>query len=379
MNLRRYIQAIYAGMALFSMFFGGGNLIFPILIGIESSHFFASLVGFLTSGVLLPLYAILISLFFKGNYEAFLNSLGKRFGSLLIFLLLIFWIPFGSGPRCILLAYGTVSYSLSGIFPLWVFSGLYSLLVYFLCFRKSIFLDILGKWITPLLIICMGVLITGAFIITPAPQIHSVSSPRDDFLSSFLAGYNTMDFIAAIFFSSVVFNLIKEKQKGSFSPVFNYYVCLVAMLILSGIYLGMIFVGHTLSSSLSSTSIHQLLPTIGSLLLNEHLALLIFFTTFLSVFSTSMALSFVFAEYLQKNVFQDRGSHSLCLLIPILLSYFLSIIGIDRLSILISYAMSLLYPILIVVTTYGLLKAIFIRNYQDNNKSFSSSNESDSL
>src|SRR5712692_3028631 len=47
-----------SGMAIFSMFFGGGNLIFPLWMGSTTSSTTVSILGFILSGVLLPFYGI---------------------------------------------------------------------------------------------------------------------------------------------------------------------------------------------------------------------------------------------------------------------------------------------------------------------------------
>ncbi len=65
---------IIIGFALFSMFFGSGNLIFPLFLGqiAEGQWIFASL-GFFVTAVLLPLLGILAMVVYKGDYGTFFS------------------------------------------------------------------------------------------------------------------------------------------------------------------------------------------------------------------------------------------------------------------------------------------------------------------
>lgn len=348
------LQVFALGMALFSMFFGGGNLVFPLWIGTQSTSISLSSIGFIISGVMLPFFGIAITLYFKGNYEKYLSVWGKTFGFILIFALLLFWIPLGSGPRCNQLAYGAFC-QIGGNLPLWIYSAIYSVIVYFLTFKKSRILEILGRVITPILIVALMFLIFSLFH-TP-PRAAQVVNPSD-FTSAFFAGYNTMDFIAAIFFSATIIALIKEKHKNNFNMKFVRNACFVAIALLSVIYVGMISVGYAFSSELASVPRDQLLAVIGGHLFSEQFRGVVFVVITLSVLSTSMALSLVFSDYLRKFL---KISHELALLISVFISFIMSIIGFERLATLITYAMATLYPLLLVVTTYAILKAVMVR------------------
>lgn len=346
-------------MAIFSMFFGGGNLTFPLWIGATTDSIGISSLGFLLTGVLLPFYGIVISLYFKGDYENYLAVWGKRLGQLLIFSLLLFWIPLGSGPRCNQLAYGAFAVQTGYDIPFWVYSALYSLAVYGLTYRKMRVIEILGKVITPLLIAALFFFIY-SIIANDSPQNATAtmvgSTPWNDFFASFFAGYHTMDFIAAIFFSSTVIELVREKEKDKFNFDLIRKSCLGAILLLSVIYIGLIAVGHAYGELLSTASRDRLLAVIGKGLLIPELQPIIFLVITLSVLSTSMALSLVFSDYLRKTVFKEKLEHKWCLALSILLSFLLSIIGFEHLATLISYATGLLYPFLLIVTTRAIMK-----------------------
>lgn len=360
MELKSRLHVCIVGMAIFSMFFGGGNLTYPLWIGATTSSVSLSSLGFLVSGVLLPFYGIVISLYFKGDYERYLNVWGKTLGSLLVFSLLLFWIPLGSGPRCNQLAYGAFSVQTGLEMPFWIYSALYSLLVYALTYRKRRIIEILGKVITPLLVTALFFFIYSICTMGPieSSQISLQNSAWTDISASFFAGYHTMDFIAAIFFSSAVIQLVKEKEKDKFNLRLIRNSCLAAIALLSLIYIGLIAVGNVHADVLSSVPRDRLLAVIGQHILADHLQPIIFLVITLSVLSTSMALSLVFSDYMRKSLFKEKLEHKWSLAISVLLSFFISIIGFESLASVISYATAILYPFLLIITSVALAKSL---------------------
>ncbi len=347
--MKNTIALCIVGFSLFSMFFGGGNLVFPLLVGIESSSPLLSVIGFILSSVFLPFYGVLIGILFEGDYQKALQVWGKPFAHLMIFLLLFFWIPLGSGPRCNQLAYGAFCELTQGV-PLWLYSLFYSVLVFVLSLQRGRFLSILGKVVTPLLVFFLCLLIFSLF-----NQTIDFSLTGDmafqNFTSALVKGYNTMDFIAAIFFSSAIISLLKENQKEKFKYSFVRNACLIAVSLLTVIYIGMFTIGCLKSGALESVSGARLLITVGNLMFGEKLKIIVFMIITLSVFSTSMALSLVFSDYLKKTLFKEKLGYRTCLFISVSISFIMSTVGFENLSLFISYIMTILYPVLLIMTT----------------------------
>lgn len=348
------------GFALFSMFFGGGNLTFPLIVGMNSEVPLLSTVGFLFSGVFLPFLGLMTMIYFNGDHEKCLSVFGKKVGALLIFLLLLFWIPLGSGPRCNLLAHGAFQ-QIGGNWPLWVDSAIYSIFVYFLALKRNKFLEILGKIITPALVICLSFLFIAVFF-EPAGAVPDAHSFRlGAFFSSVTWGYNTMDFIAAIFFASTIMQLMRSNDEKKFQISFIKKSFLVAIVLLCFAYIGMIFVGKTHAAALLQVDPSQLLLAAGKIILPEQFKIVMFLIITLSVLSTSMAISLVFSNYLRKTIFKEKISHQVSLFISVFFSFILSTIGFDKLSEMISHAMAVLYPLLLIVTLTALCKKLLIK------------------
>src|SRR5579859_7269674 len=92
------------GLALFSMFFGAGNLIFPLLIGnFAGSNVWFAIAGLGVTAVVVPFLGLAAMVFFQGDLHRFFGRVGKVPGMLLLFLLQLILGPFGVIPRLVTL------------------------------------------------------------------------------------------------------------------------------------------------------------------------------------------------------------------------------------------------------------------------------------
>src|ERR1700733_10819483 len=95
------------GFAIFAMFFGSGNLVFPLQIGqVAGSNWISGFAGLLLTGIFLPLSGLFVIKLYGGNYLAFFGEAGKFAKILLPLVMLSLLGSFGVVPRCITVAYG---------------------------------------------------------------------------------------------------------------------------------------------------------------------------------------------------------------------------------------------------------------------------------
>src|SRR3954464_3071914 len=71
MNTNKIVRdSLIFGFALFAVFFGAGNLIFPPSIGLASgSDWLPALAGFILTGIVLPILGVVAVLNSKGKFE----------------------------------------------------------------------------------------------------------------------------------------------------------------------------------------------------------------------------------------------------------------------------------------------------------------------
>ncbi|MFV0558279.1 MAG: branched-chain amino acid transport system II carrier protein [Enterococcus sp.] len=219
-------EYLFIGSMLFGLFFGAGNLIFPVHMGQEAgSHVFLANLGFLITGIGLPFLGVIaIGLSQKNGVYEVAQRVNKPYAKFFTILLYLVIGPFYAIPRL-----ATTSYEV-GIAPfmptslnvlgLALFSCLFFFVVWVASRKPSKILDYVGKFLNPLFLVLLGFLLLMAFLnpmagVSDAPVQGAYQSAP--FFTGFTEGYNTLDALAALAFGIVVVNTIKgmgvEKPK----------------------------------------------------------------------------------------------------------------------------------------------------------------------
>ncbi|HXW53437.1 MAG TPA: branched-chain amino acid transport system II carrier protein, partial [Myxococcota bacterium] len=257
-------STLVVGLALFSMFFGSGNLIFPLMLGAQyESYFLVCAAGFIITGVLLPTLGILAMLPAHGHYERlFTNILPEKWYRWFFLLVLIFWIPLGSGPRCVVLAHASISNHLPFTTPVWLFSLAFLIIVYFSVVTRSRVIEILGKYLTPALLFSILCIVISSFI---NGKIAKSDLPAASiFVESVIAGYYTQDLIAAVFFSSAIVGMLNLNAENRISVLRKtWYGGLIAVLLLTVLYTALMAASAVHAEQLQGLSGEKLVSTLS--------------------------------------------------------------------------------------------------------------------
>ncbi|GHF97827.1 putative branched-chain amino acid carrier protein [Deinococcus piscis] len=214
--------SLTVGFMLFAIFFGAGNLIFPPQLGSESGAAYApAMLGFLLTGVGLPLLGIVVGALAPGGYAEALRRIHPAFG--LVFLTAIYLTI---GPLFAIPRTGATAYQMA-LVPFLGNAGGTSLLLWtlgyfglalWLSLNPSRMVDRIGEWLTPALLLSLLVLIVRAFMLlsghTPAAPAAAYADGHA-FFAGFTAGYQTLDALAAVAFSVVVLGAIQSKGAAS--------------------------------------------------------------------------------------------------------------------------------------------------------------------
>ena len=160
------------GFSIFSMFFGSGNLVFPLQIGVETGNrWLIGFLGLFLTGIILPFLGLFVVKLHKGSYADFFGDAGTLARWLLPLFTLSLLGAFGVVPRCIAVAYGGIEH----IFPntsLQLFSMLFCVLCFVMCLSDRIMITLLGKWLTPILLLCLTILIVVGVVKAPTlPEV----------------------------------------------------------------------------------------------------------------------------------------------------------------------------------------------------------------
>lgn len=248
--LKKSTDVIVIGFALFAMFFGAGNLIFPPYLGIISgSSWVTGFTGFLLADVGLALLAILAAAKCGGEVNKILNRAGNNLAVILGSAIMICLGPLLAIPRTSATTFEMgVQPLISGFSPV-LFSIIFFALVLLLTIRPSKVVDIIGQFLTPALLIALAFLIIKG-IMSPLGTINPEPMVENVFANGVGQGYQTMDALGAVALSAVVIVSLSNKGYKDEKEKINLTMKagLVAGVGLCLVYGGLTYLGATLSS-----------------------------------------------------------------------------------------------------------------------------------
>lgn len=358
------------GLAMFSMFFGAGNIVFPLALGqmTKSNHFFG-ISGLIITAVLVPLTGLLAMLLYNGDYVSFFRRIGRVPGFLVAVMILGLIGPFGGIPRCITISFSTLNaFGIEGIrgINLMTFSLISCVIIYFFTFKPNRLLALLGYVLTPVLLLSLSVIVAKGFLLVP-PLEPSLSAKSETFVKGLLEGYNTMDLLAAFFFSSVVLLCLRKGQCVKDIPIqkSRYLISvafagsLIAAILLAAFYLCYSYIAAGFSAYLSEVPNHQMLGTLTYHLLGPYAGMVASIAVVFACLTTEIALTVVFAEFLHETLFKEKISYQLSLFLTILLSFVISTLRFDGISSFLVPILQICYPALIVLALLNILFKVY--------------------
>lgn len=346
-------EILISGLAMFSMFFGAGNTVFPLLIGQYAQNNVAyALGGFILTAVGVPFLGLYVMILFEGNYEAFFARLGRTPGFLIALFIMLIVGPVNAIPRCIALSHGTMALYFPGISLFW-FSVVSAALLYATTYKKSKIVDLLGTVLSPLLIVSLLVIIVKGLISHPA-AIASTHSLSDVFMHGLHAGYNTMDLLGTFFFASITLASLKQNVgAGAKTSLIAKYALLASCIgasLLALVYLGFGLVSSYYSSLLVNTTPETLIGSLAEHLLGSYGGIIVSIAVALACLTTAMTLVAVFAEFITDKAFPGKITYIPALIGTIAASCFFANFGFEAIVGMASPVLTVLYPALIAVT-----------------------------
>lgn len=344
------------GLALFAMFFGAGNLIFPLYVGqISQDHSLAATAGFLLMGVVVPFSGVVAMVLYRGDYTAFFRCVGGRLGFILTLILLTIWIPLGSAPRCITLAHASLA-SHFATPSLWIFSIGYCAIVGLLTYQKSRVISVLGYFLTPLLLLCLSIVILKGIWGSPHEVGVAAESGLQLAARGVKEGYNTMDLIASFFFSASILTML-GREKAEKNPLRTTLLAsLVGMGLLCLVYVGLIQLAASHSEILITVPKDRILPYLAKMVLGPKAALASSFAILLACLTTSIALTVVYVDFLVESCFRNKRSNHVALSITLLITFGMSIFGLHGITMVTNPILQFFYPLLIAMICFNIAR-----------------------
>jgi len=350
-----YRDAIVVGFALFSMFFGAGNLIFPSQLGfIAGTAWYKALIGFMLTGIGLPLLGIIVTIKSGGTIETLGSYIGNKVSMILGIFITIAIGPLLAMPRVAAL---THEMGVLPIFPKtspYLSSGVFFLMTLFFVLRPSKVIDHIGKWLTPVLLLTLACIIfKGIFF----PFSTAKKVPGSGFfVTGALEGYQTMDALASIIFATIAIKGIEAKGYHSIEEKTKLisFSALVAGLGLVFVYGGLGYLGSLASGSYpqnwSRTEIlihivNDIWGTAGKFALSIAVSF--------ACLTTSIGLAATAGDFFHR-ISKGKLSYVLTVIAICVFSGFFAVKGVENIIIFAVPILSILYPIIIIVVVMRL-------------------------
>lgn len=352
---RKSIDTLIIGAALFAMFFGAGNLIFPPSIGLASgTKWFSSLIGFFLTGILVPILGVLSVSKAGGT----INELGKKVST-------PFSIFFGTivvlaiGPLLAIPRTGATVYEI-GVAPIFNVSALaIAILYYFITFlfviKPNTIIDKLAKVLTPILLLVIGIiLINGLIFPIGTPQSSTVQSP---FSFGFLEGYQTMDALVSILMGGLILSALVQKgySRKEEQMKLTTYAGMISGFLLALIYGGLLFLGASLNGSVANDITRTaLILEITRSILGPNGLWVMSIAVSAACLTTSIGLTAVCGEFFSK-VSNGKITYEWTVTLICIFSTFMSVFGVEKIVAIAVPLLALVYPIAIVLIVMNLI------------------------
>lgn len=352
-----------AGFAMFCMFFGAGNLVFPLVIGTQSlNNASYAMLGLAITGVLVPFLGLVGVILYNGDRSDFFSCIGKVPAFILIFVMLSLLGPIGVVPRCIVVAHGAVT-SFCPNFSLALFSFLFCLFSLFLIWKHDSFVPLIGRYLTPCLLVGIATISMAGIFFSNLTIPPSDLSSAHAFKVGIVDGYQTMDLIAAFFFSTATITYIRTRLQYDDSPQRLLKLGLTSSVIGAGligiVYIGFVILGAKHAPNLLNTRPEQMLSTIAGHTLGPIAIPLVSITIIIACLTTAAILALLFANFLNEDVFRHKLGAKNAVILTLLLSFSISLIGFTGLKLWLGTILQIFYPALIILTLVNIINKMW--------------------
>ena len=295
-------ETFIVGFALFALFFGAGNLILPPYLGFFAGReWYLVALGFVISGIGIPLLGILAHARLQGSMFNFANKISPVFS--VIFCILVYMIAVAiPAPRTAAVTHEIAIAPFFDITPLTT-SIVYYFLVFIFVIKRSTVVNNMGKFLTPAILLLLLIIIFSGFFSEYLPMGEPVTEMP--ILSGFFEGYQTFDAIAALVVGGVI--IISVKLKGFTSPseirtIITTSAFLAALGLLF-VYGGLIYNGAMVNSEFPDTITRtELLSGISLLNLGSLAQIALAILVALACFTTAVGIVTGTADFLAERI-----------------------------------------------------------------------------
>lgn len=345
---RKMTDLIVVGFALFSMFLGAGNLIFPPYLGLHAGEtWLPALIGFLLTGVGLPLMTVYATLRSGGTIMTLARYVGRPFGRLLGLIVVLSIGPMFAIPRTAATTYEVGVATIVPSVPIEVSSVVFFVIVWALTINRSKVVDRLGKYLTPFLLLTLFAIVVAA-VINPIGTPGAAAEPAYNFAGGFTEGYQTMDALAASMFAGVALSNIVARGYNNREEQLSMSIrCgVIAAVLLGLVYCGLTYGGAGATGAFpADIDRSALLIGMTSGLLGSIGAYCLSIAVILACLTTAIGLTVTTGEYFNE-LSGGRLSYKLVVTLTVIAALLISVLGVTTIINLAVPFLNMVYPVL---------------------------------
>ena len=359
-------DVIVFGFALFAMFFGAGNLIFPPYLGIITGpEWLTGFAGFTFADAGLALLAVMATAKYDGDIIALFRRAGGKLAIVLGCADILCIGPFLAIPRT-----GATTYEmgimplLGNTIPIAVFAAIFFIITYVLTIKPSKVVDIVGRVLTPALLIALAVIIVKG-VVSPLGPVVDEPMIEGVVAEGIAQGYQTMDAFAAIALASVLIVSLNEKGYNTVSDKLKAIMKsgVLACVGLALVYGGLCFLGATVSTMYGvDAQQSQVIVNITEGLLGQTGKMILAVCVSLACLTTSIGLTSATGQFFEK-LSGGKLKYKTVVLAVCIFSACMASIGVGGIIKVASPVLSIVYPPTIVLV----ILAFFTEKIQNDN------------
>lgn len=346
------LKIIVAGFAIFSMIFGSGNVVFPLILGKNfGSNWTIANFGWCLATVLIPMVGYYGAMLFDADNKKYLKPLGKYTISILMFILMMMVV--GVISRGVNVSFGGI-HIVSPKTPEIIFNLIFCAIAIILAWHPGKIVQILGLVFTPLKFGGILIVILGAMYFAGSEIQLSEFSKTKALTEGFKWGYQTMDLLAAFIVSTSIYiyikNILPEGKKDDKKLLLKYcaWACFIGGLVLASVYTGLTLIGAKYAIQLQGIADEALFTKVAETAMGNYASWFVAIVIAVCCLATNIILSSVFADYLYKDILREKISRKIILIFVGILTLVISFFGFTKICSYMAIILEKIYPILII-------------------------------
>lgn len=357
-----FLRVVSVGLAMFAMFFGSGNLVFPLVLGRQvGDQAWYAMLGFFLTAAVVPIIGVIATVLYDGDYRKFLGRMGAIPGALIAMLCLALIGPFGIIPRCITVAYASTKWYMPGV-SLFVFSIIAAIILGLCTLRPTKVVELLGRFLGPLKLLLLAIFVIQGLLLITTP-LHTGYTPGQSLIEGLFMGYGTLDLIGAIFFSGLILTSLRHAIGASVTHKHLLRAAVQAG-VMGALLLGIVYAGFVAIAAFHGNKVWdagpaEIFSVLSMLLLGNYAGALANATVALATMTTAIALTTVFAQYLSNDIFAKKVRYEGALLITLIITIIFTNLGFAGIMQILGPIVEICYPALIVLSILNIAYKLF--------------------